>query len=69
MTTAHHNQAAPPEDIDLLALLERALIFFRKYKWIFIANLLSAYGMLLSFPWQGYNSVSIIFSTLSIWPL
>ena len=39
---------------------------FNKYKWIFIANLLTAYAMLLSFPWHGYNIVSIIFSTLSI---
>jgi hypothetical protein len=39
---------------------------FNKYRWVFIANLLTAYGMLLSFPWQGYNSISIIFSTLSI---
>ena len=39
---------------------------FKKYRWVFIANLFSAYGMLLSFPWQGYNIVSIIFSTLSI---
>jgi len=39
---------------------------FNKYRWIFTANLLTAYGMLLSFPWQGYNSISIIFSTLSI---
>lgn len=39
---------------------------FKKYRWIFIANLLTAYGMLLSFPWQGYNVISIIFSTLSI---
>jgi len=39
---------------------------FDKYRWVFIANLLTAYGMLLSFPWQGYNSISIIFSTLSI---
>jgi hypothetical protein len=26
-----------PEDIDLLLLLERSFLFFRKYKWIFIA--------------------------------
>lgn len=39
---------------------------FKKYRWIFIANLLSAYGMLLTFPWEGYGSISITFSTLSI---
>jgi hypothetical protein len=37
-----------------------------KYKWLVIANLAAAYGMLLSFPWEGYGIVSIIFSTLSI---
>ena len=37
-----------------------------KYKWLVIANLAAAYGMLLSFPWEGYGVVSIIFSTLSI---
>jgi hypothetical protein len=41
-------------------------IFFKKYKWILIANLVTAYGMLFSFPFQGYGLYSIIFSTLSI---
>ena len=39
---------------------------FKKYRWVFIANLVTAYGMLLTFPWEGYGSLSIIFSTLSI---
>ena len=30
-------QSVPPEDIDLLLLIERALLFFKRYKWIFIA--------------------------------
>jgi len=39
---------------------------FRKYRPVLIANLLTAYGMLFSFPFEGYGLVSIIFSTLSI---
>ncbi|MEO6490266.1 MAG: hypothetical protein ABIO04_10025 [Ferruginibacter sp.] len=38
----------------------------RKYNWILLANLVTAYGMLLSFPIQGYGSFSILFSTLSV---
>lgn len=36
------------------------------YKWLIITNLLSAYGMLFSFPWEGYGIISILFSTISI---
>jgi len=39
---------------------------FKKYRWLLTGNLISAYGMLLSFPWEGYGIVSITFSTLSI---
>lgn len=39
---------------------------FKRYRWVFIANLVTAYGMLFTFPWEGYGSVSIVFSTLSI---
>ena len=45
---------------------EHAAINFRKYRWLLWANLLTAWGMLLSFPWEGYGIFSIIFSTLSI---
>ncbi len=38
----------------------------KKYKWLVMINLVAAYGMLLTFPWEGYGVVSIIFSTLSI---
>lgn len=39
---------------------------YKKYRWIINANLFTAYGMLISFPLQGYGLFSIIFSTLSI---
>lgn len=39
---------------------------FRKYRGLLWANLLTAYGMLLWFPIQGYGGWSISFSTLSI---
>lgn len=39
---------------------------WKKYQLIIIANLITAYGMLISFPMQGYGAWSISFSTLSI---
>ena len=36
------------------------------YRRLIMANLFSAYGMLLSFPFQGYGPVSLAFSTLSV---
>lgn len=56
----------------LMFLLVRYLVSVRgeatwkKYQWIIIANLITAYGMLISFPIQGYGLFSIIFSTLNI---
>src|SRR5689334_15790607 len=36
---------------------------FQRYRWILIASLATAYGMLIAFPIQGYGLFSIIFST------
>ncbi|HEU4554933.1 MAG TPA: hypothetical protein VFS25_18935 [Chitinophaga sp.] len=36
------------------------------YQWLLGGMLVSAVGMLLSFPFEGYAAVSIVFSTLSI---
>ena len=38
----------------------------KKYQWILFANLITAYGMLIVFPIEGYGLLSIIFSTLSV---
>ncbi len=43
-----------------------SLAHFKKHQWILIGNLVAALGMLVSFPIQGYASVSIAFSSLSI---
>ncbi len=39
---------------------------FKKYSWLLLGNLLTAYGMLITFPVEGYGFLSITFSTLSI---
>lgn len=47
-------------------LSQRGVKNLRKYNWLLWANLITAWGMLCSFPWNGYGFVSILFSTLSI---
>ena len=56
----------------LMVLLVHYLILkngeqiLKKYRWLLYANLITAYGMLVSFIIQGYAFFSISFSTLSI---
>ncbi len=45
---------------------ENSGINFKKYRWLLNANLFTAYGMLITFPIEGYGLYSIFFSTLSI---
>ena len=37
--------AGQPEDIDLLLLVERSILFFRKYRWVFIIAILLGFGL------------------------
>lgn len=39
---------------------------YTRYKWLLYANLITAYGMLIAFPIEGYGLFSIIFSTASV---
>jgi hypothetical protein len=38
----------------------------KRYNWIIVFNLLVSFGMLFAFTVQGYKTISIVFSTLSI---
>ncbi len=43
-----------------------ATLNYRRYRWVFIANLIASYGMLATFLIGGYWWLSIFFSTASI---
>ena len=45
---------------------QNGIAVYKRYRWLLYANLITAYGMLFTFPIQGYGLYSIIFSTLSI---
>lgn len=44
----------------------RNAVAYRHWRNIAMLMLVSAYGMLVSFPFQGYKAISISFSTLSL---
>lgn len=46
--------------------LKSGELVLKKYRWLLYANLITAYGMLISFIIQGYAFFSISFSVLSI---
>lgn len=52
----------------LVRMLRRDLAGFRErpYAWLLRLNLVTAYGMLVTFLYQGYGPVSILFATASI---
>ncbi|TAM97495.1 MAG: hypothetical protein EPN39_11155 [Chitinophagaceae bacterium] len=49
------------------AFLNKSRAPNKSYTYIFLAALVSVYGMLISFPFGGYAAVSTSFSTLYIW--
>ncbi len=44
MTEDNKHREAPSEDIDLLLLVERAILFFRRYRWVFIIAIILGLG-------------------------
>lgn len=53
MNADPNKQEAPPEDIDLFLLIERSILFFRKYRWVFITAILLG----LSVGYYFYRSI------------
>ncbi|HYD91955.1 MAG TPA: hypothetical protein VEA37_10775, partial [Flavobacterium sp.] len=51
----------------VIAMLRQHLVVIKEgfYRFVLMANLVSAYGMLIAFFIQGYASVSITFSVFS----
>jgi hypothetical protein len=47
-------------------LVKQGISHFKKYTWLLYANLITAYGMLIFFPIEGYGLFSILFSTASV---
>ena len=47
-------------------LKHNVIINYKKYHWVILAGCIAAYGMFVSFIWEGYGYLSIAFSTLSI---
>src|SRR5690242_1005187 len=48
MSTKPSQTALPPEDIDLLVLLERMVLYIRKYKWIYLVSIVLCTALSLS---------------------
>ncbi len=61
------NEAVPSEDIDLFLLIERSILFFRKFRWVFIISILlgisSGLYFFFSIP-KTYKSRMIVHSFL-----
>jgi hypothetical protein len=53
MNADPNKQEVPPEDIDLFLLIERSILFFRKYRWVFITAILLG----LSVGYYFYRSI------------
>lgn len=45
MSTTTTRTGSLPEDIDLLVLAERVILFFRKYKWLFLVAIVTGLGL------------------------
>lgn len=61
------NEAVPSEDIDLLLLVERSILFFRKFRWVFIISILLGISAGLYFFYsipKTYKSRMIVHSFL-----